>query len=371
MARPPSEYGCWPNEPQRLLLQAALLEGDRAREASEAWRARIDLDLIDAGSFRLLPLLYRAMTTRGESWEHLGRLRGVYRQTWYRNNLLIGRLARLIDALERVGIPTLVLKGVPLALRYYGDTGLRPMGDADLLIPAARAVDVLPVIEKAGWTLRNPNDTWPPRFTASRSFAGPLGLDLDLHWHVLHEALGPGDDETFWRAAQALGVGGAQTRALHPSDQLLHVVAHGFRRSTVPPVRWLADATSIVRATEPPFDWARLVERAQYFRVSRLTGRALALLRDLLEVPVPEATLGALGDGAHGLTERLECWGREEPGLVRLAAEKWSEFSRAAPHRGEWQGPLGALRYLGDRLGVDGVSELPGALAGRLVRRWR
>ena len=118
-----------------MLLQAALLDGDRASTASRAWCARIDLDLLDAGSLRLLPLLYRAMTARGESWTHLGRLRGVYRQTWYRNNLLIGRLARLIDALERAGIPTLVLKGVPLALCYYRDTALRPMGDADLLNP--------------------------------------------------------------------------------------------------------------------------------------------------------------------------------------------------------------------------------------------
>jgi hypothetical protein len=74
MARPPTEYGCWPNEPQRLLLQAALLDGDRASTASRAWCARIDLDLLDAGSLRLLPLLYRAMTARGESWTHLGRL---------------------------------------------------------------------------------------------------------------------------------------------------------------------------------------------------------------------------------------------------------------------------------------------------------
>lgn len=370
MPRPPAEYGCWPNAPQRLLLQAALFHDERGRAASEAWRARIDLDLIDAGSVRLLPLLYRAMIARGESWTHLGRLHGVYRQTWYRNSLLIGRLARLINALEQAGIPTLVLKGVPLALHYYGDAALRPMGDADLLVPSAVAGDVLPTVAAAGWTLRDPDDAWPPRFTASRSFAGPLGLDLDLHWHVLHEALGPDDDRAFWDAAQRIQVGGASTRALRPADQLLHVISHGFRRSTVPPVRWLADATMIVRATEGPFEWARVVERARALRLSRIAGRALAVLRELLDVPVPEETLVALRTPSHSLAERIECFAREEPGLVRLVAEKVSEFGRVAPHRAEWQGPLGPVRYLRDRLGLVRTREVPVALTHRLVRRW-
>lgn len=368
MSIPPREYGCWPDESQRLLLRAALCGGDEARSASSAWWRQADLDRLDAGSMRLLPLLHRAMTDRGEVSPETRRLRGIYRQTWYRNSLLIGRLAGLIRTLEAEGIPTLVLKGVPLSLGYYKNTALRPMSDADLLVPTARAREVLPIVRAAGWAPRNERDTWPPRFTASRSFAGPLGLDLDLHWHVLHESLGDADDAAFWEAAQPIEVGGVASRMLCPADQLLHIVAHGFRRNTVPPVRWLADATFVIRET-PDFDWPRVVSQARARQLARIAARSLALLKDLLDLPVPEGTLAALESAPHSLAERVECWGREQPGLLRLAAEKWSEFQRSAGREPQWTGPLGFPRFVRDQLGLTLWRQMPAEVWVRLARR--
>ncbi len=51
--------GWYPTRQQELLLRAALLDGDSARESWKEWRSAIDIDLIDLGSQRLLPLLYR------------------------------------------------------------------------------------------------------------------------------------------------------------------------------------------------------------------------------------------------------------------------------------------------------------------------
>ncbi|MFN7983229.1 MAG: nucleotidyltransferase family protein [Vicinamibacterales bacterium] len=371
MPRPPAEYGCFPNESQQFLLKAALLDGDEALAASRAWQARIDLDVVDEGSRRLLPLMYRAMQARGENWSELGRLRGIYRQTWYRNNLLIGRLGSLVATLEAAGVPTMVLKGVPLALAYYGNTALRPMSDADLLVPADAAGHVLATVVDAGWRPRDERLPWPPRFTASRSFAGPLGLDLDLHCHVLHESRGADADDTFWTAALPIEVGGVRTRMLHPSDQLLHIVAHGFRRSTVPPVRWLADATVLIRESGATLDWARYVEQARVRRLSRLSGRALRYLKGLLHVPIPDSALTALEHGTHGVVERVECWGREDAGLTRLLAEKWTEYHRAIGLEADWNGPLGFARFVRDQLGLSHTWQIPAAVTTRLAQRHR
>ena len=47
-----------PNETQELLLHAALCQDARAQAYLHAWSAAVDLDAIDLGSFRMLPLLY-------------------------------------------------------------------------------------------------------------------------------------------------------------------------------------------------------------------------------------------------------------------------------------------------------------------------
>ena len=47
---------CWPTPDQTLLLRAALLPGEAAREAWVAWRQRASLAELDGGSRRLLPV---------------------------------------------------------------------------------------------------------------------------------------------------------------------------------------------------------------------------------------------------------------------------------------------------------------------------
>ena len=351
MAGAVPQYGCWPLDDQVLLLRAALLDGAPALDAWRAWQRRVDLDRIDAGSFRLLPLAYHNLTRLGVDPVSLGRIRGVYRQAWYKNHLIIGRLADLLVVCRNAGLDTLVLKGVPLGLAYYKDVALRPMVDADVLVPVARAVDALEIVRAAGWVAKDAPLVWPPRFTASRAFANPLGLELDLHCHVLHECLDPNDDDDFWAASRPIAIGGRRRRALCPADQLLHVIAHGFRRSTVPPVRWVADAVTVIRAS-PDLDWDRLIAQARKRRLTRIAAASLAYVAGSLEAPIPAAVIQTLDRAPASVTERLERWSRSRPGVVRMGVETWSEYVRAAGREPQWHGPLGFARYARDRAGV-------------------
>ncbi len=57
--RPVWPQGCWPNEVQRLLLEACLLEDQvAAQEAFRAWAGKVDLLFVDNGSHMLLLMLY-------------------------------------------------------------------------------------------------------------------------------------------------------------------------------------------------------------------------------------------------------------------------------------------------------------------------
>ena len=80
--------GCWPTREQELLLQAALMQGKETIDAWEAWKSTVEIAQIDQGSYRLLPLLYKNLRDHGVEDPWADTLKGVYRSTWYKNQLL-------------------------------------------------------------------------------------------------------------------------------------------------------------------------------------------------------------------------------------------------------------------------------------------
>ena len=131
---PTCKNGFWPTPQQELLLRAALSDGDESLPAWRAWRSDADPQLLDAGSARLLPLVYRRLREPcvNDEWQPL--LKQAYRQTLGRNRLLFHHAAAFCDELARLGIRALLLKGAPLSQIYYQDPGARPMSDIDILV---------------------------------------------------------------------------------------------------------------------------------------------------------------------------------------------------------------------------------------------
>jgi hypothetical protein len=239
------------------------------------------------------------------------------------------------------------------------------MADADLLIPVARALDAAAVLDAAGWKPRGTPIDWPPRFTGSRAFTNALDLEIDVHTHVLHDCLEPDADQDFWQAARPITVGGVATRMLCPADQLLHVIVHGFRRSTIPPVRWVSDAVTVIGRRGDDLDWPRVVSQVTRRRFGRIAAAALGYLRAEFRVELPPDVLRALQATRVSVGERLEYWSRVRPGRVQLGVEAWCEYRRAAGRERRWTGPFGFIRYVKDRLGVEELHDLPSAAAAK------
>src|SRR4051794_32864599 len=96
----------WPTDEQELLLRAALGEGPSAVAAWQAWQARRDLDSVDPDESRLLPLVYQNLADQQADEPELARLRGVYRRTWYANQLTLQRTADRLRVFQKRGIRT-------------------------------------------------------------------------------------------------------------------------------------------------------------------------------------------------------------------------------------------------------------------------
>lgn len=372
-----SRLGNRPSAEQLLVLHAALDEQAEGHQAWWRWRAAVEFDDVDHGSTRLLPLVYRNLGPDSFDAEVAGRLKGLYRRAWSHNQLLFKRAAEAIGALAANGIETIALKGASLAVLSYGDVGVRPMDDVDLLVPLARAGDAIESLRAAGWAPERDDPLAWTKVHHSLGFAGPDGGHVDLHWFALWQ---PARDEELWRASTSIELAGVPTRAPCAADQLLLACVHGTPWSPLPPFRWIADATTVVRTADGRLDWDRVVAEAERRRLTVASAAALDYLRGEFGVSVPEEVLARLCGAPASRHERVAFEAACRPDSpLRTLRMAWDRYRRlrdldtGAPRPGgfvsfargfwdldsAWQLPLHATRALARRRAPGAARSAP------------
>jgi hypothetical protein len=353
----------FPSPDQELLLRAALLPGDAAEGAWARWRAVNWDEQFDPASFRLLPLVYRNLATAGSEDPAMGRLKGIYRRSWFLNQSLLHWAAGVIGRLEASGVPTMLLKGAGLSLAHYRDAGVRPMDDVDVAVPLDRRGAAIEALVAAGLEPEWPFTDEQLAFVHAEEFAGPDGKQLDLHWSVLWR---PGADEQLWAAAVPVDLRGVGTRTLSATDHLLHVCDHGVYWSPIHPLRWVADVHVILRSGA--VDWERLVRLAVEREATLPVEQALRYMHERFDAELPAGLLPRLRRQrvrplrrvAHRVAE-LPPSRTRSVGMVALYLDMYRAGARVA---GDRPGPRGFLRHLERHAGVDG----PRQLAARGIR---
>src|SRR5690554_5979270 len=86
-----------PSQEQELLVRAATGEGERARAAWQQWISNVDLAKLDAGSQRILPLLYRNLQRLGIKAPEMEVMGQKYRRTWAFNQVAMLHLEELLE----------------------------------------------------------------------------------------------------------------------------------------------------------------------------------------------------------------------------------------------------------------------------------
>jgi len=365
----------WPTEREEALLGAALLPRREAMAAWEKARPGLDIDRMPGPALRILPLVYRRLDEAGVEDPFLPRLKGLYRRTWYHNQLQIHRAASVIRTLEEEEIPTMVLKGAAMIARYYGDAGVRPMGDVDVLVPTERGAEALRVLEAADWRRPDIPQDLLLRHHHGIGFVDADGNHVDLHWQVSTELVLAGARErscdVFWDGSVETEIGGLRTRALDPADQLLHLVVHGGRSYSGTSLQWVADAATVLDFSEDRFDWARLVREASRRRMFLHLRDGLIYLRRGFRAPVPDGVSAELGSLPATRRDVFVHWAitRHHSRWMGTFLYGFARYLRLHAHRG----PLGVIaglpRFLQDRWEARHLWEVPVQALARTVRR--
>lgn len=347
-------------ESAALLRAAGLNESSRSVQAWRVFRERVREGDENPSLRRLLPMVSRNFATLGHPRDPY--LLRAYAGSLATNAGSLEALAHAIDALNAARIPNLTLKGAALLLGHYGDLGIRPMSDVDLLVPGNLVGPALDALEGEGW-----QGDRSRRWLSTPMHAGTLfrgrGSSLDLHRHATYEARYLEADRAFFANSEPLEVEGRATRMMSASDQLLHTIVHGLRWSVAPSDIWIVDAATLVRGgrVEP----ALLFARARELRLSACLHEGLRLT---LQVLGPEPKLEELLAGAPrgGPIERIEQWFRvrSPSGPLGALPNLWFAFQRSAP-RGAPLLEFGSFLAMAWEVSPR---DLPGLLARKTVR---
>jgi hypothetical protein len=365
----------WPSGEQRLLLEAGLLDDESAIDAFRAWRERVRLeDDFSAATSRLLPLVYHNLRERGVNDPIMQRLKGIYRHSWYRTNRLLHAVEPVVAGLVSAGIPVLLTKGVPLAFSYYRNPALRPMADVDLVVPEAQLDSALGVLAGLGW-----KGDWPDGQTRQFRHAiqrfGPDGAELDLHWKPMYESGAAAVQQSFFRSAEVLEFGGARALQPDPTHALFLTVVHGVRWNDETPVRWIADAVTILRARGHDVRWDVLYQLATSHGVGYRLHLGLSFLAKAFRAPIPGSVLAMLAASRRSLFERFESRvlmsddGTVRPSAIRTQMSAFAEYARHAPARNPVSFAWGYTHYLRYRLRLGGRRELLARMLKSVRRR--
>jgi hypothetical protein len=362
----------FPDADQELLLKSALLPEIEARKAWSQWREH-----------------RRGSPTKGVRWIaglicrnlgavagdlHLAELAAIARSEALRIWRADADLAAALRAIQNRGISVMLLKGAAIGHFAYDEAALRPRSDSDVLVPTSRVFEALQALRDAGMVAESaPSSQGDLRWFHSCVLRSPSGTLLDLHWHLLSSSCSDRADEDFWAAARIHEWAGIRVLLLSPSDQLLHVLCHGLRWSSIRAPRWVADAVVLLRKEGTLIDWDRLDAQAASHRVLPAVREGLLYLHRNVPGVVPAE---ALWPQRFSRASRTDEWAYQ---ARRLSPESRNLLDAAVLHIDEYrirmhsgavaQGFAGFALTVGRTWGIRELRRLPTAAVQRMFRR--
>src|SRR5947209_8053958 len=281
------------NRPElELLLRCARLSPDitRVREC-----AAVQLDwtkVVGAAEYHgLTPLLLKNLVAASLPIpeQRLKQLEQNNARAIRQNLFLTSELLRAVSSLSESGIQGVPLKGSALATRIYGDIGLRPFTDIDLLIRREQLTAAEAIVLKLGYEAEVPipaahRNRWLKQ-QCELTFRRANVSRLELHWDISHPhfALHTGVDD-FWSRLRTVQLGDAKLTDLSEQDLLFTLIVHGTRHAWSR-LMWVVDLAELLRSS-PKIDWQLFAKNARDRGAERMVATALVLVRKLFDISV-------------------------------------------------------------------------------------
>jgi len=266
----------FPNAEEYCFLKLLLSNDADFASLFRQWEANVVFDDINPATVRLLPLLNNRIRSSNLNTETTGRIKGVYRLAWFKNQRLLDRLSSSTELLEKASIPVLLLKGSSLLINIYKDVGARLMSDADILINPSDAKKAILLMLEGGWKISDAN--FPDvnyfdqdsilRLNKGIPFVNDEGIGIDMHWRLFdfpgninNEKIMPFDE--VFKYSTSIEFNNKKYNVMSPEDILMHVIVHGAEGNMHRTFRWITDTVAIIEQCD--VDWVKFIDNVRKY----------------------------------------------------------------------------------------------------------
>jgi hypothetical protein len=206
-------------------------------------------------------------------------------------------LGKVLDTLNELDIPVILLKGAALAVTAYGSFTRRPMYDLDLLVRPEDAEHAWNALRQSGWL--HEEDECPIAFYEDHYHLPPLddpdgtGLAVELHTRPWQGGVRLDAGEI---REESLVIDWAERQARVPSTrhQILHLATHFAWGHMLRSGAWrtVRDLGTLVGTGD--VDWGDIVALARKTGGTACCYWTFDIARCLADVPVPDEVLDEL-----------------------------------------------------------------------------
>ena len=300
---------------------------------------------------RLVPLLHGSPVAAELLPFLASALQQLVREERYAALALAQFTCEIAGHFQRLGLPVLVIKGIPLSLQTTGSISARGRSaDLDLWVDPNRLQTVIGVLQNLGfvreWGL-SPLHMGGLRGRYCRWIGYELSLQrqhqvIDLHWAL---SSARGDLPSFpkaWQRQESIDLHGHSIYTLSRSDALSHACAHAFKDQW----RSLRDLIDIDRlASQLPQDALLSLASSRSVKYGASVAHALTGSDCLAVLSLKPQSRSYWAVCAEGQTAQL----RSQPEFLKEPGEPWSLRNNIANNRrmiGLSAGPMDLIRSL-------------------------
>jgi len=213
----------------------------------------------------------------------------IYFKTLSRNILLYQHFRNIILAFSSQEIQVIALKGIYLAEKIYGDIGLRPLSDIDLLIQEKDIAKATDIMHQCGFS-KNAFEKRLPNHEKDQGFyKGDILFELHKHIHPSYENFSV-DIIDYWNRAQKIAIDGLDVFMLSPEDLLQHLCIHLFlhiRKGKFSFINF-CDIDTLLKVWKNQPNWVLLMEINRKYNCTHEVGAILLLLNKYMSANIPE-----------------------------------------------------------------------------------
>jgi len=259
------------------------------------WNLTVDL-LIQHGS---APLMYSKLNKLSNSnciaAELQSKLQQAYYKTLSRSMVLYQNFVEVLQALDKVNVHPIILKGAHLSETLYGDIALRQFSDLDILIPDDSGEKCLKVLRSMGYKAREANAL--SNFVANHSdfvHYSPMEkgeitveLHIKLHTRSNHYQLSIPD---IWLRATYNIINKQKVKVLCTEDLLMHLCVHADKHFKVGHIQLKSfnDIINILEQLKSGFDWQKFEILCKQYKCENVVFKYFVLLAKYYQAYLPE-----------------------------------------------------------------------------------